>query len=245
MEKSESDSSSKSEEEKITETSLKTSDLKKNETNKIFYSIYGSGSVEEEEKEQKNNNINKKEEQLSLKHRPSVIERGLMESVRKMENVTKEKLVLAEKINYKNNTDSLIETDEFGFLKNQNQKNENNINNMNTPEKKEAKISSEELLKINARTEKWQDMLEHYKKYQTLKKYKLKSRTRKGVPDNLRSYVWQLFAEKDKLVEKNLFEKLDKEEIDKETELRHGLFSRNIFIIYGRRKRFLYVACDC
>ena len=53
MEKSESDSSSKSEEEKITETSLKTSDLKKNETNKIFYSIYGSGSVEEEEKEQK------------------------------------------------------------------------------------------------------------------------------------------------------------------------------------------------
>ena len=219
MEKSESDSSSKSEEEKITETSLKTSDLKKNETNKIFYSIYGSGSVEEEEKEQKKNNINTKEEQLSLKHRPSVIERGLMESVRKMENVTKEKLVLAEKINYKNNTDSLIETDEFGFLKNQNQKNENNINNMNTPEKKEAKISSEELLKINARTEKWQDMLEHYKKYQTLKKYKLKSRTRKGVPDNLRSYVWQLFAEKDKLVEKNLFEKLDKEEIDKETEL--------------------------
>ena len=122
MEKSESDSSSKSEEEKITETSLKTSDLKKNETNKIFYSIYGSGSVEEEEeKEQKKNNINTKEEQLSLKHRPSVIERGLMESVRKMENVTKEKLVLAEKINYKNNTDSLIETDEFGFLKNQNQ----------------------------------------------------------------------------------------------------------------------------
>ena len=220
MEKSESDSSSKSEEEKITETSLKTSDLKKNETNKIFYSIYGSGSVEEEEKEQKKNNINTKEEQLSLKHRPSVIERGLMESVRKMENVTKEKLVLAEKINYKNNTDSLIETDEFGFLKNQNQKNENNINNnMDTPEKKETKISSEELLKINARTEKWQDMLEHYKKYQTLKKYKLKSRTRKGIPDSLRSYVWQLFAEKDKLVEKNLFEKLDKEEIDKETEL--------------------------
>lgn len=147
MEKSESDSSSKSEEEKITETSLKTSDLKKNETNKIFYSIYGSGSVEEEEKEQKNN-INTKEEQLSLKHRPSVIERGLMESVRKMENVTKEKLVLAEKINYKNNTDSLIETDEFGFLKNQNQKNENNINNnMNTPEKKKQKYQVKNYLK--------------------------------------------------------------------------------------------------
>ena len=220
MEKSESDSSSKSEEEKITETSLKTSDLKKNETNKIFYSIYGSGSAEEEEKEQKNNIINKKVEKLSFQHRPSVIERGLTESVRKMENVTKEKLVLAEKINYKNNTDSLVETDEFGFLKNLKEKNDNNINdNMDIPEKTETKISSEELLKINARTEKWKDMLEHYKKYQTIKKYKLKSRTRKGIPDSLRSYVWQLFAEKDKLVEKNLFEKLDKEEMDKETEL--------------------------
>ena len=222
MEKSESDSSSKSEEEKRTEISLKTSDFKKNETNKIFYSIYGSGSLEEEEKDQKNNINNKKGEKISFKSRPSVIERGLIESVRKMENLTKERLDLAEKINFKNNTDALIETDEFGFLKNQNQKDNNTNNNgnkINNEENKESsKISSEELLKINARTEKWQHMLEHYKKYRTIKKYKLKSRTRKGIPDGLRSYVWQLFADKDKLIQKNLFENLDKEKIDIETE---------------------------
>ena len=215
MEKSESDSSSKSEEEKITEISLKTSDFKKNETNKIFFSIYGSGSLEEED--QKNNIYNKKEEKTTFMSHPSLIERDIIESVKKMENLTKEKLDLAEKINYKNNTDSLIETDEFGFLKNQN--NIKNINNINLEDKKEiSKISKEELLKINARTEKWKDMLEHYKRYKTIKRYKLKSRTRKGIPDSLRSYVWQLFAEKDKLVQKNLFEYLDKEEIDKETE---------------------------
>ena len=63
---------------------------------------------------------------------------------------------------------------------------------------------------INARTEKWQDMLEHYKTYQSIKRFKLKSRTRKGIPDNLLSYVWQLFSGKDKLVKKGLFERLDK-----------------------------------
>ena len=47
----------------------------------------------------------------------------------------------------------------------------------------------------------------------------MKSRTRKGIPDNLRSYVWQLFAGKDKLVIKGLFEKLDKEPINKNSEL--------------------------
>ena len=62
-------------------------------------------------------------------------------------------------------------------------------------------------------------MLEHYKTYQSIKRFKLKSRTRKGIPDNLRSYVWQLFAGKDKLVKKGLFEKLDKEPIDENSEL--------------------------
>ena len=61
-------------------------------------------------------------------------------------------------------------------------------------------------------------MLVHYKRYQSIKKYKLKSQTSKGIPDSLRSYVWQLFAQKDKLVQKILFEKLDKEEADKEIE---------------------------
>ena len=44
--------------------------------------------------------------------------------------------------------------------------------------------------------EKWNYMIEHYEEFSTKKKKKalLKSRTRKGVPDSLRGYVWQLFA---------------------------------------------------
>ena len=228
MEKSEDDSSSNSEKEKTAEKSIKTSDIKKddNKDNKVFYSVYGSGSVEEEEKEPKNNintNINKiEEETLSSENKDLLIEKNLTESVMKMENITKEKLDLAEKINYKNSTDTLVETDEFGFFKNKDEKdkenNKNNNNDNKIEEKKEDKITKEELLKINARIEKWQYMLAHYKSYQSYKKYKLKSRTRKGIPDSLRSYVWQLFAKTDKLVEKGLFEKLDKEAADPEIE---------------------------
>ena len=166
------------------------------------------------------NNKGKEENKCNLHSTRSLIEKNLIESVSKMEGVTKEKLDLAEKINFKNNTDKLVETDEFGFLKSQDEKgNENNNNNKGQKRSKDSKITKEELLKINARTEKWQYMLEHYKTYQSIKRFKLKSRTRKGIPDNLRSYVWQLFAGKDKLVEKGLFEKLDKESINKNSEL--------------------------
>ena len=166
------------------------------------------------------NNKGKEENKCNLHSTRSLIEKNLIESVSKMEGVTKEKLDLAEKINFKNNTDKLVETDEFGFLKSQDEKgNENNNNNKGQKRSKDSKITKEELLKINARTEKWQYMLEHYKTYQSIKRFKLKSRTRKGIPDNLRSYVWQLFAGKDKLVKKGLFEKLDKEPINKNSEL--------------------------
>ena len=185
-----------------------------------------SSSIENEKMTEKNNieNDNKKEEEeekeFTIQSTPSFIEKSLIESVSKMENVTKEKLDLAEKINFKNNTDKLVETDEFGFLKSQDEKgNENNNNNKGQKRSKESKITKEELLKVNARTEKWQYMLEHYKTYQSIKRFKLKSRTRKGIPDNLRSYVWQLFAGKDKLVKIGLFEKLDKEPIDENSEL--------------------------
>ena len=165
------------------------------------------------------NNKGKEENKCNLHSTRSLIEKNLTESVSKMEDVTKEKLDLAEKINFKNNTDKLVETDEFGFLKSQDEKgNENNNNNKGQKRSKDSKITKEELLKVNARTEKWQYMLEHYKTYQSIKRFKLKSRTRKGIPDNLRSYVWQLFAGKDKLVKKGLFEKLDKEPINKNSE---------------------------
>ena len=230
-EKSSSISSSDVEEEKISETSLKKSesslkksDTNQSDTNKPYYSAYGSSSVEGEDKEVKNIKTNEK---ITINHRPSVIERGLIESVEKMENLTKENLDLAEKIKFKNNTDKLIETDEFGFFKKQTK---NDINKDNTNkneiniEKKDFHItqkplSNKELLTINARTEKWKHMLDKYQKYSTIKRKKLKSRTRKGIPDSLRSYVWQLFAQTDKLKKKGLFESLDKEEMDKDTEL--------------------------
>ena len=215
MEKSNSNSSSDCEEEK-SDKNLKISDLNQNETNKAFYSIYGSGSIEGEEKDNKNqNDINIKED-IFKKRSPTIIEKDLIESVQKMENVTKENLELAEKIKFKNNTDRIIETDEFGFLKNDSNISDNNDNII--MKKDTNKLTKEQILTINARTEKWQDMLNNYQKYQTTKRAKLKSRTRKGIPDSLRSIVWQLFAGTDKLKEKNLFENLNKQELDKDIE---------------------------
>ena len=192
------------------------SDLNQNETNKVFYSIYDSGSIEGEEKDNKNqNDINIKED-IFKKRSPTIIEKDLIESVQKMENVTKENLELAEKIKFKNNTDRIIETDEFGFFKKDSNISDNNDNI--TTKKDTNKLTKEQILTINARTEKWQDMLNNYQKYQTTKRAKLKSRTRKGIPDSLRSFVWQLFAGTDKLKEKNLFENLNKQELDKDIE---------------------------
>ena len=205
MEKSNSNSSFDCEEEKF-DKNLKISDLNQNETNKVFYSIYDSGSIEGEEKDNKNqNDINIKED-IFKKRSPT----------QKMENVTKENLELAEKIKFKNNTDRIIETDEFGFFKKDSNISDNNDNI--TTKKDTNKLTKEQILTINARTEKWQDMLNNYQKYQTTKRAKLKSRTRKGIPDSLRSIVWQLFAGTDKLKEKNLFENLNKQELDKDIE---------------------------
>ena len=215
MEKSNSNSSFDCEEEKF-DKNLKISDLNQNEKNKAFYSIYDSGSIEGEEKDNKNqNDINIKED-IFKKRSPTIIEKDLIESVQKMENVTKENLELAEKIKFKNNTDRIIETDEFGFLKKDSNISDNNDNII--MKKDTNKLTKEQILTINARTEKWQDMLNNYQKYQTTKRAKLKSRTRKGIPDSLRSIVWQLFAGTDKLKEKNLFENLNKQELDKDIE---------------------------
>ena len=215
MEKSNSNSSLDCEEEK-NEKNLKISDINQNESNKAFYSIYGSGSIEGEEKDNKNQNDININEDIYRKRSPTIIEKDLIESVQKMENVTKENLELAEKIKFKNNTDRIIETDEFGFFKKDSNVSDNNDNNI--IKKESNKLTKEQILTINARTEKWQNMLSNYEKYQTTKRAKLKSRTRKGIPDSLRSIVWQLFAGTDKLKEKNLFENLNKQELDKDIE---------------------------
>ena len=144
---------------------------------------------------------------------PHTIEKGLIESIKKRENVTKENLDLAEKINFKNKPDQIIDTDEFGFIKTKCKSETNIMSEMKTS------LSKEELLTINARTEKWRYMIDHFDEYKTKKVKKLKERTRKGIPDSLRSYVWQLFGKIDKYIVKGFFEKLEKEEIDPDTEL--------------------------
>ena len=139
------------------------------------------------------------------------IEEGLLEAIKKKENVTKEKLDLAEKINFKSNSEALIQTDEFGFIKDKGGS-ESKIQN-------EDNKHANELLKINARTEKWRYMLEHIDVYKGKKEKKLKERTRKGIPDSLRGYVWQLFSKKDKYYMKYLYENLEKDKLDPATEI--------------------------
>ncbi len=107
------------------------------------------------------------------------IEKELIGSIQRKENVTKENLILAEKINFKNKPEKIVETDEFGFII----KNKEGQNELS----KRSSLSKDELLTINARTEKWRYMLENLNKYKTKKRKKLKERTRKGIPDSLRS----------------------------------------------------------
>ena len=115
---------------------------------------------------------------------------------------------MAEEIDFKSIPDKLIATDQYGFFKNNNDKKNDESSN-----------KSEDLLQINARLEKWGFMIENYKEFSNKNYSKLKSRTRKGIPDSLRSYVWQIFAEKEKYEEKNIFNKLDSIPINEETEI--------------------------
>lgn len=126
------------------------------------------------------NDINANGQQIDQK---KLIEYTLIESIKNKENVIKERLEQAEKIDFKAIPEKIIPTDEFGFIKK-----EENIPQIDPEEQKK------ESLKINARIEKWSTMLAQYSTYSTSKFSKLKSRTRKGVPDSLRGYVWQQFA---------------------------------------------------
>ena len=67
--------------------------------------------------------------------------------------------------------------------------------------------------------EKWNYMIQNYEKFKLKKFEKLKSRTRKGIPDSLRSYVWKLFAEKNRFYQKDLFKKLESSSINEDMEL--------------------------
>ena len=194
------DNSSSEEDQKSNEKS------KTSKSSKMSFAVSDSHLSDEDEKEEKL-------DEDECIHGNKTIEEGLLESINKKENVTKEKLILAEKINFKNNSEALIQTDEFGFIKDKGSK-ESKI-------QKEDKnhLSKTELLTINARTEKWRFMLEHYDVYKGKKKKKLKKRTRKGIPDSLRGYVWQLFSKMNKYYMKDMYENLEKEKLDPDTEI--------------------------
>lgn len=142
------------------------------------------------------------------------IENKLITSIEKKENANRENLDLAGKINFKTIPDKIIETDEFGFLKKVERPGETPYENKN----QENKTEKNDLLLINSRTEKWIYMIEHYDLFSTKKFSKLKQRTRKGIPDSLRSNVWQLFGEMKKYYKKDLFDKISKEKLDEDTE---------------------------
>ena len=154
--------------------------------------------------------------------RTKKIERSLVRSISNKEVITRERLHLAETIKFKNEPDSIIVTDQYGFVKSDKKPNEKKGGKKleKKPSKKSRKSKScKDLLQINARMEKWNYMLHRYEEFSTKKRELLKSRTRKGIPDSLRGYVWQLFAEKEKYYVPNLYNELEKMPIKEDLEM--------------------------
>ena len=153
-------------------------------------------SSSNEEKEGKKEIVNKEKQ----------IEDILLNSIKNKENATHQNIQMAEEINFKGIPDQLINTDEYGFI-------------IDKKSEENPKDKNADLLKVNARIEKWNYMIQNYEEFKTKKFDKLKSRTRKGIPDSLRSYVWQLFAEKNRFYQKDLFKKMDSRSIKEDMEL--------------------------
>ena len=175
--------------------------------NKIEYTslkVSGSKTISD-----KNNKENNKIEGRTLHSSKSMkeiktIEKSLLLSIEKSEKIDDEKIKLAEKINFKEMPDKIEDTDEFGFIKDSNEK-----------EKKEEK---EDLLKYNARLEKWNYMLSNYDEFCKKNYNKLKERVRKGIPDSLRGYAWQKIINLDEFYKKDLYQKLSEENNDPQLE---------------------------
>ena len=147
-------------------------------------------------------------------------EKELLQSIKNYESITIEKIHLAENIDFKSLPDSIINTDEFGFILEGNSSgidSENEFSDKKVP-KSDEKEKTEKLLTINARIEKWDYMLNNFNEFKNNRFYKLKSRTRKGIPDSLRGYAWQKISGVDKFYKKNLYQQLEKEPMDKTIE---------------------------
>ena len=173
--------------------------------------------IEEKKEEQEEEEEEEEEEKEEMKKKVQ-IEQDLINSIQNKEIVTRERINLAESIQFRNEPDKLIFTDDYGFIENNNskakKKKELEENNALNRKKKSLKT----LLRINARLEKWNYMIQNYEEFSTKRKVLLKSRTRKGIPDSLRGYVWQLFADKDKYYVKDLYQNLENEPIKEDLE---------------------------
>ena len=173
---------------------------------------------EDEDEEENKKEMNEKDPFEGIKKQKNndkEIENILLKSIKNKENATSERIQMAEKINFKSIPDKIIATDQYGFIISE----DNNNQDKDAYKNSNSNKSETDLLQINARMEKWNYMIEHYEEFKTKNFSKLKSRTRKGIPDSIRSYIWQLFGEKDKYYEKDLFSKLDKIPMDGDTEI--------------------------
>jgi len=214
----------------------KINEIKKNslmETHTLKIKVYGSIITDEmiirrsqvRGKTMTDNSMRSSKFNLELLYRQKK-EKELIKSLANSEDITKEKFQLAEKIEFKTHPDKIEKTDAFGFiLEESNSSNSEEEKSTKSKEKKKKKKDkkkekekNENLLVINARIEKWNDMLNHFKDYQTTYYSKLKSRTRKGIPDSLRGYVWQKLCGADEFYVKDLYQKLEKEPVDKNIE---------------------------
>jgi hypothetical protein len=146
-----------------------------------------------------------KKECLSSKTLPEIktIEEKLLKSIENSEKIDKAKIELAETINFRENPDQIIDMDEFGFIKDSNNKNEGKKNGRDS------------LLLYNVRLEKWNYMLNNYENFYKNHFLKLKERTRKGIPDSLRGYAWQKIINLDEFYEKDLYQYLNEQEPEK------------------------------
>ena len=103
----------------------------------------------------------------------------LLDSISKNETSSKENIIRADIINFNINSDKIIQTDQFGFIRS---------TPLTTPSKKEMELLKKQTLK-------WDKILNNYDEYYTTSFQKLKKLTREGIPDSLRGAVWKKFSE--------------------------------------------------
>ena len=180
---------------------------KEDDYNKKFNKDNNDNIYLDSDSEKNKSSSNEEKEKKEIIDKQQQIEDILINSIKNKENATSQNIQMAEEINFKTIPDKLIATDEYGFIIDK------------KSEEKNQKDKSTDLLMINARMEKWNYMIQNYDEFKVKKFEKLKSRTRKGIPDSLRSYVWQLFAEKNRFYQKDLFKKLESRSIKEDMEL--------------------------